>query len=177
MILLISGASHAGKTALAQRLLEKHHIPYLSIDHLKMGLIRTRLSPYTVEEDRSMTGFLWPIVREMIKTAIENDQHMIVEGLYIPFDWKESFEPEYLLDIQAICLCLSDDYIDNHFKDIQAHANTIETRLDNSYLTPELLKKENHYYLEGTKQHANRYILIEGDYEAAIDELLKTFPS
>ena len=32
MIILIAGASHTGKTALAQRLLEKYHYPYLSID-------------------------------------------------------------------------------------------------------------------------------------------------
>ena len=36
MIILITGASHTGKTALAQKLLEKYKYPYLSIDHLKM---------------------------------------------------------------------------------------------------------------------------------------------
>ena len=41
MIILIGGASHTGKTLLAQRLMEQLHIPYLSIDHLKMGLIRS----------------------------------------------------------------------------------------------------------------------------------------
>lgn len=37
MIILISGASHTGKTNLAQRLLEEYQYPYLSVDHLKMG--------------------------------------------------------------------------------------------------------------------------------------------
>ena len=41
MIILITGASHTGKTLLAQRMLEKYRYPYLSIDHLKMGLIRS----------------------------------------------------------------------------------------------------------------------------------------
>ncbi|MDO4533893.1 MAG: adenylate kinase, partial [Coriobacteriia bacterium] len=41
MIVLITGASHTGKTLLAQRLLEERGYPYLSIDHLKMGLIRS----------------------------------------------------------------------------------------------------------------------------------------
>lgn len=31
MIILITGASHTGKTALAQKLLEKYKYPYLSI--------------------------------------------------------------------------------------------------------------------------------------------------
>ena len=86
MIVLISGASHTGKTALAQKLLEKYHFPYLSIDHLKMGLIRsgnTNLTP--LSNDNDLTEYLWPIVREMIKTAIENKQNLIVEGCYIPF--------------------------------------------------------------------------------------------
>lgn len=85
MIILITGASHTGKTVLAQRLLEKYKYPYLSIDHLKMGLIRsgnTDLSP--VSSDDELTEYLWPVVREMIKTAIENKQNLIVEGCYIP---------------------------------------------------------------------------------------------
>lgn len=52
MIILIIGASHTGKTALAQKLLEKYKYPYLSIDHLKMGLIRsgnTELTPVSAE--------------------------------------------------------------------------------------------------------------------------------
>ena len=91
MIIFITGASHTGKTALAQKLLEKYQYPYLSIDHLKMGLIRsgnTELTPMSKDED--LTAYLWPIVREMAKTAIENKQNLIVEGCYIPFDWKKT---------------------------------------------------------------------------------------
>ena len=101
MIVLITGASHTGKTALAQKLLEKYKYPYLSIDHLKMGLIRsgnTKLTP--MSDDKDLTAYLWPIVREMIKTAIENKQNLIVEGCYIPFDWQKDFENEYLKDIK-----------------------------------------------------------------------------
>ncbi len=90
MIILITGASHTGKTLLAQKLLEKYNYPYLSIDHLKMGMIRsgnTQLTP--VSADTELTMFLWPIVREIIKTVIENRQNLIIEGCYIPFDWKK----------------------------------------------------------------------------------------
>lgn len=72
MIILITGASHTGKTLLAQRMLEKYHYPCLSIDHLKMGLIRSGNTDLTTEDDDEPTTYLWPIVREMIKTAIEN---------------------------------------------------------------------------------------------------------
>ena len=86
MIIFITGASHTGKTLLSQRLLETCHYPYLCIDHLKMGLIRSGNTELTPEDDDSLTEYLWPIVREMVKTAIENHQHLIVEGCYVPFD-------------------------------------------------------------------------------------------
>ena len=94
MIILIGGASHTGKTNLAQKLLEKYQFPYLSIDHLKMGLIRSGLINVSVDEDEKITLYLWPILKEIIKTAIENHQNLIVEGTYIPFGFEESFSEE-----------------------------------------------------------------------------------
>ena len=70
MILFLAGASHTGKTLLSQRLMERFHIPYLSIDHLKMGLIRSGQTSLTPMDDDRLTDYLWPIVREMVKTAI-----------------------------------------------------------------------------------------------------------
>ena len=96
MVILIAGASHTGKTALAQKLLEKYHAPYLSIDHLKMGLIRSGNTDLTPMDDDKLTDYLWPILREMIKTAIENKQNLSVEGCYIPYDWAKDFAAEYL---------------------------------------------------------------------------------
>ncbi len=115
MIILIADASHTGKTVLAQKLLERHRYPYLSIDHLKMGLIRSKQTSLTPSDDDKLTDYLWPIVREMIKTAIENSQNLIVEGCYIPFDWKKDFEKEYLAEIKYICLVMSELYIRNHY--------------------------------------------------------------
>ena len=80
MILLLTGTTHTGKTALAQRLLERYRYPYLSLDLLKMGLIRSGQTSLTPEDEDELTDYLWPIVREEIKTAIENGQHLIVEG-------------------------------------------------------------------------------------------------
>ena len=81
MIILISGASHTGKTLLAQKLLEKFKYPYLSIDHVKMGLIRAGLvAADPCDPDDVVTAAVWPVIREMIKTAVENGQNLIVEG-------------------------------------------------------------------------------------------------
>ncbi len=170
MILLISGASHTGKTCLAQKLLEKYKYPYLSIDHLKMGLIRsgyTNLTP--LSDDTELTHYLWPVVREMIKTAIENNQNMIVEGCYIPFNWKDDFEEEYLEDIIYCCLVMSPEYIRNHFKDIKKYASIIENRIDDSYCTIESVLKDNAQFLELAKKHNVDYILIDGEYKIEFD--------
>ena len=121
MVIIITGASHVGKTILAQRMLEKYKYPYFSIDHLKMGLIRSGITDLTPEDDDELTDYLWPIVREIIKTAIENEQNLIVEGCYIPFDWRNNFEEQYLRWIRFICIAMSDEYIDSHFEEIKSH--------------------------------------------------------
>lgn len=170
MIVLISGASHAGKTALAQRLLEKYKYPYLSIDHLKMGLIRsgnTDLTP--MSEDSELTAYLWPIVREMIKTAIENRQNLIVEGCYIPVDWAQDFEQEYLDYIRYYCLVMSENYIRNHFADIKEYASVIEERLDDEYCTLESVLEDNARILELVRGQDVNYILIDDEYKIDID--------
>ena len=110
MVILIAGATHTGKTALAQKLLEKYHYPYLSIDHLKMGLIRSGNTGLTPMDDDKLTDYLWPIVREMIKTAVENKQNLIVEGCYIPFDWRKDFTDDYLQHIRYLCLIFSKSF-------------------------------------------------------------------
>ena len=114
MIILITGASHTGKTLLAQKMLVKYHYPYLSIDHLKMGLIRSGNTELTPMDDEDLTGYLWPIIREIVKTAIENRQNLIVEGCYIPFHWRRDFDERYLPSIRFICLAMSERYIDQH---------------------------------------------------------------
>ncbi|MBQ2726105.1 MAG: adenylate kinase [Clostridia bacterium] len=170
MILLITGASHTGKTALAQKLLEKYNYPYLSIDHLKMGLIRsgnTRLTP--VSDDRDLTAYLWPIVREMVKTAIENKQNLIVEGCYIPFDWQKDFESGYLENIRYCCLIMSEEYIRSHFDDIKRYANIVEERMEDDWYTIEHALEDNAEMLALARKHNVNYILVEDKYEISIE--------
>ena len=168
MILLIAGASHTGKTALAQKLLEKYQYPYLSIDHLKMGLIRSGNTQHSPMDDNELTEYLWPIVREMIKTAVENHQNLIVEGCYIPFDWQKDFDAEYLESIKYYCLVMSEEYIRNHFADIKNYANVIENRLDDECCTMERVLADNAEVLSLAKKHHVNYILIEDQYEINI---------
>ena len=168
MIILITGASHTGKTALAQKLLEKYKYPYLSIDHLKMGLIRSGNTNLTPCDDEKLTDYLWPIVREMIKTVIENKQNLIVEGCYIPFDWAKDFDKEYLDNIKYLCLVMSKKYIQTHFDDIKKYANVIENRLNDEDCTMESVLKDNAQFLESAQKHNVNYVLIDDEYKIEI---------
>lgn len=173
MIILIMGASHTGKTVLAQRLLEKYKYPYLSIDHLKMGLIRSGNTSLTPSSDEGeLTACLWPIIREMVKTVIENKQNLIVEGCYIPFDWQKDFDEEYLSNIRCYCLTMSAEYIKNHFADIRKHANAIEDRMDDEDCTMERILADNMQMQRLAQEHHVDYILIEDQYKINIDEPL-----
>ena len=156
MIRLLTGSTHTGKTLLAQRLLERHGAPYLSIDHLKMGLIRSGMCPLTPESpDEALTAVLWPVVREIVKTAVENGQSLTVEGCYIPFNWREDFD--------ASCLPHT------RFDAIQTHANAIERRKDDSFCTMELLLAENRRNLEACRRRGLPYYLIDGPYAPPLD--------
>ena len=172
MIILITGASHTGKTLLAQRMLEKFKYPYLSIDHLKMGLIRSGNTELTPEDDDALTEYLWPIVREMMKTAVENDQNLIVEGCYIPFDWRRDFDERYLSSIRFICLAMTESYIENHFTEIIGHESDIESRLVDVYCTMDSLKADNRSIMDGFQHAGEQIVFIDKDYEKTLKDLL-----
>ena len=165
MIVLITGASHTGKTALAQSLLEKYQWPYLSLDLLKMGLIRSGYTSLTPMDDEQLVGYLWPVAREIIRTAVENRQNLIVEGCYIPFDWAADFEEEVLSEIRYIGLVMSERYIQTHFDSIKAYANVIEQRLDDSGCTMQTVLRDNKAILEECQKRGLDYVLIDDEYK------------
>ena len=164
MIILIAGSSHTGKTLMAQKLLEKYKFPYLSIDHLKMGLIRSGKTALTPNDDNELTAYLWPVVREMIKTAVENKQNLIVEGCYIPFDWKKDFEEKYLEHMRYFCLIMTEKYIQKNFSKIKGYANIIEKRVNDSFWTKEMIIEENIKNFEMCQKYDCDYILIDDEY-------------
>ena len=165
MIILISGATHTGKTLLSQKLIEKYKYPCFSIDHLKMGLIRSGQTSLTPMDDDKLTDYLWPIVREIIKTAIENNQNLIIEGCYIPFDFQKDFSKEYLDNIKHVFLIMSEEYINNHFDDIEKYENVIENRLGDFDLSKEELIIENKANLDMCQRFNLCYILIDKKYD------------
>ena len=136
-----------------------------------MGLIRsgnTALTP--LSDDRELTDYLWPIVREIIKTAVENSQNLIVEGCYIPFDWEKDFEKEYLCNIRYCCIVMSENYIRAHFDDIKKYASVIEHRLNDEDFTLENALQDNAQILNIVQKHDLNHILIDTDYETTLNK-------
>ena len=172
MVILITGASHTGKTLLAQRMLEKYKYPYLSIDHIKMGLIRSGYTTLAPRDDDALTDYLWPIIREIIKTAVENRQNLIIEGCYIPPDWRKEFDDRYLTSVRFICLAMTEDYIENHYDEIVGHESDIESRLVESDCTPGELKQCNRWFIDAFGSAGEKIFLIENDYDSVLTSAL-----
>jgi len=168
MVILISGTTHTGKTALSQRLMEKYDIPYFSIDHLKMGLIRSGKTLLDVNDDEKLTPYLWSIIKEMIKTAIENKQNIIIEGCYIPFDWQKYFNESYLREIKYYCLVMTAEYIENNFSDILKFENVVEKRITTDVNKTDLIA-DNNRNLQQCKNFGLEYILIDKNYKVDIE--------
>lgn len=171
MVIIITGPTHVGKTYLSQKLLEHLKYQAVSIDHIKMGLIRAGITNISAEDDEKLTTYLWPIIAEMIKTSIENKQNLIVEGCYVPASYKESFSLDYLENIKFICLAMSTEFIKNHYDEIINNSSIIEERLDNSYLTMDLLIRDNQKYIHDFSND-NLYI-INNDYNEVINKIIE----
>ena len=171
MVILITGPSFVGKTMLAQKILKKYKYPYLSIDHLKMGLIRSGNTNLTPEDDNQLTRYLWPILKEIIKTVIENRQNLIIEGGYIPLNWRKDFDAQYLAFIRFVCLAMTDKYIDENFEKIKKHSNDLESRQDTTCCTIDKLKQSNHVYIDGCAENKEQIYLIDTDYNQIISEI------
>lgn len=170
MVILIMGASHTGKTVLAQKLLEKYKYPYLSIDHLKMGLIRSGNTTLTPLDDDKLVGYLWPIVREIIKTAIENKQNLIIEGCYFPHEWQNDLTDDYLAHVKYLYLVMSKRYIEANFKEITSHANDIENRLCDDVNIEDLIS-DNERILKSCIENNLNYKLIDTVYDVSVETI------
>lgn len=169
MVILIGGSSHVGKTLVAQRLLEKYRYQCVSLDHLKMAFIRSGRTQLTVNDDYKMRYWLWPFVAEMVKTAIENHQNLIIEGCYIPGEWAQSFDETYLKDIRCAFIVMSERYMRTYPETLGQYANVIEHRIADHIDLERLIMCSKNFMDDCLKSHT-RYIEI--DIRFSIDALV-----
>lgn len=171
MIILINAVGSTGKTLMAQRLLEKYNIPYLSIDHLKMGLYRgDKHCGFTPLDDTEVIGNnLWPILKGIIMTNIENGQHIIIEGCYILPHYLKELDINYSEKIIPIFMGFSTNYIQQNFESkIKIYRNTIEFRKCPEERTMDELIKEHYEFKKQCLQSGVKYFEIENDYDNEI---------
>ena len=167
MVILVGGVSCTGKTVMAQKLLEKYKIPYLSIDHIKMGLIRgNKYCDFTATDgDDELTDKLWPIVKGIIMTNIENGQHIIIEGYYLPPERIRDFEPRYLDQIIALYLGFSKGYLEKHFiTGVVNNVSVIEQRKYDEYINQESFIKLHAQLKERCRKSNAMFFEINDDY-------------
>ena len=132
-----------------------------------MGLIRSGYTHLTVEDDDELTALMWPIVRELIKTAIENEQNLVIEGCYLPFDWRKDFDEEYLPHIRFVCLVMTEAYLRARFDDVRRYANVVENRISDG-LCLEALIRDNAVNLARCREHGCEVLLIDGEYQVEL---------
>lgn len=133
-----------------------------------MGLIRSGNTLLTVNDDKKLTPYLWSIIKEIIKTAIENKQNIIIEGSYIPFDWQKDFDASYLQEIKFYCLIMTAEYIENNFSKILAFENIIENRISTDLNKSDLIA-DNKMNLKLCMEYGLEYILIDKIYKIEIE--------
>lgn len=171
MVVLIGGESCTGKTLLAQRLMERCGLPYLSADHIKMGLIRGGLADFTAEEDdRLISDRLWGVLGGILRTAVENRQHLIMEGCYFHPYLTASLEQSYQSEVMEVYLGFSDEYIRTHYADIVNHRNVIERRLYPEHRTIDALLRD-HRALREECAGCRGYFEVQRDYTAEMEIL------
>ena len=170
MIILISGVSCTGKTLMAQNLLEKYKIPYFSIDHLKMGLYRGKSDcEFTPLDSNNYIGNkLWPILKGMIMTNIENAQNIIMEGCYLLPGLVSDLENKYPDQIISVFLGFSTNYIKENFKSgIIKYRSVMENRGPEERPVTQFIREHNEFRKKCMRNNVN-YFEIDNDYKEEI---------
>ncbi|MBD3107479.1 2-phosphoglycerate kinase [Bacillus sp. AGMB 02131] len=175
MVILICAISSVGKTLMAQQLLEKYHIPYLSADHLKMGLYRGDAHcGFTPSDDTEVIAEkLWPIIKGIIMTNIENNQSIIIEGCYMLPQYMNDFEKSYSEKIIPIFMGFSTKYIKENFTShIVKHRNVIEARMYPEERNMSDFIKEQEAFKRKCEKYGVAYFEIDEDYH---QDILKVY--
>ena len=175
MVFLIGGETHTGKTFLAQKLLEMHHFPYISLDHLKMGLIRgMNPAPFEVTEDSKIAEFLFGIVEGIIKTCLENSQNLIIEGVYLPPSKTQTFRNNP--HIKILYLLFSEEYILQNYTLIFEKENVIERRFATERDSKEELIRNHKSLKQECLRHNLPFLEIQENSEKEITKAYAFFP-
>lgn len=180
MVILIGGNSYTGKTNLSQKLLEKYKISYYSIDHLKMGLYRSgkEFGFTPTDSNELIAEKLWPIIKGIIKTCIENNQSVVIEGCYLMPHLVNDFEEEYINKIISVFLGFSNDYITKNFESvIIENRSIIEKRNYEENRTVDYFLNEHNLFRTKCINNDVNYFEIKNKYCEEIEKVINFIDS
>lgn len=119
----IGGAARSGKGILTRRLLTDLHLPYLSLDVLKMGL--TRGLPELAFDPNAggirVAERLWPLVREMSRSLFFDRADYVFEGEILP-EHVAALRQEYTSQVNACFLGYSTISPGQKLHEIRTHS-------------------------------------------------------
>ena len=164
MVILLGGSSHVGKTMVAKYLVGRHGWECISLDFLKNAFQKARIDGCENMDDVQMRHRMWPFVAEIIKQAVASGRKLIMEGCYIPVEWKESFSSEHLKDIRAVFIVMSESYIRSHMDEIDKYSRAVEKR-ENDVLDVERLVRCSADFKEDCLENGTFYIEIDWEYD------------
>lgn len=172
MIILIAGESHVGKTLMAQKLLERYKFPYLSLDHIKMGLVRgyENCGFTPLDDDEVIGEKMWPIVKGIITTCSENNQNIIIEGCYLPPHRVKEILGDSIIGVYIV---FSKEYIESNFDKIMEFENVIESRKFKDDRSEEEYIKSNTLLKKRCNEEGVDFFEIKRDYEREIEKVYR----
>ncbi|MDO5523036.1 MAG: 2-phosphoglycerate kinase [Bacteroidia bacterium] len=175
MVILINGASCTGKTYLAQQILQQFSYTYYSIDHLKMGLFRgdPNCGFTPTDDDEKITKHLAPILEGIIRTALENNQNLTIEGCYFDPASIKRLQNEYPDELIALSIVMTDKYCANQFQhNIKKYRCVIENRQYTEERSLEQFIAENRKVADFSHTNGFHVFEVDKDYNSTVEEIL-----
>lgn len=174
-VILIGGVGGTGKTLLAKQLMKKLHIPYVCIDHLMMGMLRSETAcGFSVDDSAETIGqAMWPLLVGFIKTNIENQHSIILEGFQLQPELIAQFEEPYRSQLLSVFVGFSEVHFRaGQFAKIEQYRHVVEQRLPETYDLEMLV--QSHQQLQANCQKSEMpFFELDGDYNNKMQQLTK----
>jgi len=124
MIILISGASHTGKTMLAKRLCERYQIPYKNIEYIKQHMLLSADSDginvgNALESNKYvLSENVWFIVENIVRDGLEKGEGMVLDGNFLPPHRVRALDDVGVISMHLI---FTPEYIEKNYDVILKH--------------------------------------------------------
>ena len=176
MLYFIGGASRAGKTRMAERILADRRLAYLSVDCVVMGFthgiprygIHDKLMPDEIGER------LWPFLQAMCRSMLWCDLDYVIEGEAILPALLRGLADEHPGRIRACFLGFADVDVDAKVGEIRAHGGGPTdwlTRESDAYVRDHVVNMVgfSRRLREDCARHGLRYFETSEDFAGATD--------